>query len=51
MQDWEEAFRTKSRNRERRIRRARLVWRATILVLISLVILAVLWALDRITIL
>lgn len=49
MQDWEESFRIKSRNRERRIRRARLLWRATILVLVSLVILVALWALDQIT--
>jgi len=51
VQDWEESFRIKSRNRERRIRRARLLWRSTILVLVSLVILVALWALNRITIL
>lgn len=32
------------------MRRARLLWQATILILVSLAILAVLWAIDWITI-
>lgn len=50
MQDWEEAFRVKSRKRERRIRRARLIWQATILLFVSLGILVALWAVDLVTV-
>lgn len=49
MQDWEEAFRAKSRKRERRIRRAGLLWRGAILAIVSLGILTALWVVDRIT--
>ena len=49
MDDWEQSFRSKSSGRHRRRKRARLIWRASLMALLSILILAALWLADRLT--
>jgi len=49
MDAWEHSFRSKSSARHRRRKRARLLWRASLIALVSVLILVILWTADRLT--